>query len=112
MNRFELLIDLVELRASTHTLSNELSKLDWDYEGEPLIVSSSQIQGVLERYLTSEIPANELENWANLIECREDLEFDPDRKNVINDIIFHLANPALQGEITPESCKKLLGYLK
>lgn len=111
MNRFDVLRELLAFSKPVAVLSNSLAKFDWDYEGEPRVVIASQIQVVLKRFLAGEYSAEELENWANLIECREDLEFEEVKHGAIENVIYCLANPALQGEITPESCKELLATL-
>ncbi|WDE11745.1 hypothetical protein [Thalassomonas haliotis] len=105
MNRFNTLTSLINFNKPISELSEELSKLDWDYEGTPLVVSGTDIKRVLQLYLDGECTAKELEDWANLIECREDLEFE---EELIEEIIYKLSNPVLEGEVTIESCSKLL----
>lgn len=96
MNRFDVLRDLVTFSQPVNVLSNSLSNFYWDYEGQPLIVTSSEIQSVLKRFLAGEYTAEELETWANLIEGREDLEFEEQKHKLIEHVIYCLANPALQ----------------
>lgn len=111
MNRFDVLRDLVTFNKPASVLSDSLSKFDWDYEGTPLIVMASQIREVLKRFLAGEYSAKELEGWANLIECREDLEFEEKKNGEIANVIYCLANPVLEGEITADSCKAHIASL-
>lgn len=111
MNRIDVLRDLVSFSKPVDVLSTALSKFDWDYEGQPLIVTGLEIKPVLKRFLAGEFTADELEMWANLIEGREDLEFEEQKYKLIEHVIYCLANPVLQGEITFESCKNLLSTL-
>lgn len=111
MNRFDVLRDLVAFSKPTSVLVDSLSKFDWDYEAQPLIVTASQIREVLKRFLAGEYSAQELEGWANLIECREDLEFEEKKREGIANVIYCLANPVLEGEITADSCKALIDSL-
>lgn len=111
MNRFDVLGDLVAFSKPVSVLADSLSKFDWDYEGQPLIVMASQIREVLKCFLAGECSAQELEGWANLIECREDLEFEERKHEEISNVIYCLANPILEGEITVDSCKALLASL-
>lgn len=104
----KVLSDLVGFSEPLSNISNELSKLDWEYEGEPFIIRAIQIIEVLQRYVSGEIESIEIEEWANLIECREDIEFEKDKRNMLENAIYQLANPVLEGDITPEICKKLL----
>ena len=111
MDRFDVLRDLVTFNGSVDTLSSNLSKFDWDYEGQAFVVTVSQVRNVLERFLAGEYSAGEMEEWANLIECREDLEFEEQHHDEIENAIYCLANPVLQREITVDSCKELLTTL-
>lgn len=111
MDRFLVLRNLVTFGKSIDELSDMLSQLSWDYENQPFVVKSSEVKIVLERFLSGERSAKELEDWANLIECREDLEFEEQGFEAIENIIDCLANPVLQGKITTASCEALLASL-
>ena len=108
MKHLEVLNNLVTFSKPTKDLAEELSKIDWDYTGQPMIVLAFHIKSVLQRFLGGEYDSDELENWANLIECREDLEFESTQKNIIENIIYSLANPVLEGEITVDLCKEFI----
>lgn len=111
MNRIDVLRDLISFSKPVNVLSTALSRFDWDYEGQPLVVTASEIKAVLKRFLAGEFTADELEIWANLIEGREDLEFEEQKHKLIEHVIYCLANPILQGEITFGSCRNLLSTL-
>jgi len=111
IKRFSILRDLVAFSKPIHELSGILSQLDWDYEGEPLIVTASEVKSVLKRFLAGECSAQDIEAWANLLELREDLQFEEHKLEAIENVIHCLANPVLQGEITPDLCESLLGSL-
>ena len=111
MDRLSVLKDLVAFNKSINELSSMLSQLSWDYDGRPLVVHSSEIKIVLERFLSGDCSAKELEDWANLLECREDLELEEQKFEAIENVIDCLANPVLQGEITTTSCEALLTSL-
>lgn len=111
MDRLDVLRDLVAFNKPVRDLSDLLGKFGWDYEGQSLTIVASQIQDVLKRFLAGEYSVQDLEDWANLIECREDLEFEEKRHDEIADVIYRLANPALEGKITSECCEALLDAL-
>lgn len=111
MDRFEVLINLVAFSKPVDDLTSDLSNFDWDYDGDPLIVTASDMKLLLNRFLVGERTAEELEAWANLIEGREDLEFEDQQSEAIENVVYSLANPVLQGAITPEFCKELLATL-
>lgn len=111
MQRFDVLRNLIILSRPLEDLTADLSQLSWDYEGDPLVVNASQIKEILLRYLNGDISARELEQWANLIECREDLEFEERHHDAIENTIYCLANPSLQGAISSDACQVLLKTL-
>ena len=57
------------------------------------------------RSLDKKISFLELEEWANLIECREDIGFEDEKTQ---EMIFKLANPYLYGKLDE---KQVLSYL-
>lgn len=111
MDRLKVLQDLIAFKQPTYILSGNLSKFDWDYDGQPMILKITHIKEVLKRFLAGEFSSKELEDWANLIECREDIELEEHKRDEIKNVIHCLANPTLQGEITTHSCEALLNKL-
>lgn len=75
-----------------------LGSLGWGEE--PLVtLRRENIASVLRRYLAGEIDAATVEEWANLIEGRDDVEFASPDEEVIIQAIHDLANPVLQGRL-------------
>lgn len=107
-DRMKILESLISLSKPLTEISDDLSRLDWDYEGEPYIAQAEQVSSVLHRYVSGELNCDDVEGWANLIECREDLEFEPSKEDELENTIYRLANPELEGEITPDLCKQLI----
>jgi hypothetical protein len=56
------------------------------------------LNDVINKYKNSNISQEELVEWANLIECRDDIEFEKAYKKQIREIIFNIANPDLVDE--------------
>lgn len=64
---------------------------------------------VLRRWQSGVLTDEEVEEWANLVEVRDDLDHDP-ADPAVADAIFDLANPVLQGalrEVGPALIEKL-----
>ena len=71
-----------------------------DPDGAPLAtVGRQHIAGVLRRYATGSLDAATIEDWANLVESRADLEYEPGHEAVVADALFDLANPDIQGPL-------------
>jgi len=107
-SRKEILKDLVLLRGSIEFLEKELSQYSWDMKAPLLSVSANDFIDVLQRGIDNEIDFQIVSNWANAIECRDDLEF---ANEEMQEIIFELANPEINGEITKERLSEIITLL-
>jgi hypothetical protein len=94
-NRLDLISSLLELSISLDELTKELNKFPWDYDGKGVELTRIHLSRILERYLKDELSENEIEQWANMIECREDICFEKGFERHIDKILHELANPIL-----------------
>ena len=69
-------------------------------------ISDSILVGVLQKFISGCISADDLEEWANFVECRDDINCDRNEG-----YIFALENPELMGEITMENISQMLAIL-
>ncbi|MBB4859727.1 hypothetical protein HNO88_003056 [Novosphingobium chloroacetimidivorans] len=75
-------------------VSTALRRFDWDWQAAPIVrLTGHDVSSVLRRYLALKVTASDLEEWANLLECRDDIEIDSNAAEAI----FILANPVLHG---------------
>ncbi len=107
MSRVELLNKLITMQGSVDTLVKNLEKYGWDVFDELVLFEKKHILNVLRAYLEGKITELEVENWANAIECREDIEIEICSKELINEILYELANPYLTKKITKDRAKAL-----
>lgn len=96
--RKEILRKLIRLEGEFLPLVRRLRQLPWDSEESPVLLTRSNVVAVLDRYLVGGLSEDDLENWANEIEGREDIDFD----EVSKDAIFELANPLLNRALNPK----------
>lgn len=97
MTREETIQSLVRLAHPLDALRASLGAFEWDWKGPPLArLSGREVASVLQRYVDGEVTGYEVETWANLLEGRDDVEFQPEAAEAI----FDLANPELQGPLT------------
>ena len=106
--RLEILKDIVGINGDLSTLQNEILEYPWDIAEPLLSIGKKDILAVLNRFIEKLITAADLEEWANMIECRDDLGFDEERQQ---DAIFTLANPDLNGNITEDAVKRIIDEL-
>lgn len=101
-DRLSLVTALLELSEPLQQLAEKLSSFSWDYEGSPVVLARAHIDSALDRYLTGRLSGQQLEDWANLIEGRDDVSAEPCFEQVIQDVIHQLANPELTSSLTFE----------
>src|ERR1700709_2390147 len=98
MGRHAILSSLIKFDAPVADLTAALATLSWD--AEPVVTLTRQhIAAVLERFARRDIGADALEEWANLVECREDIGFEAGHEDVVAGAIHDLANPELSGPL-------------
>jgi hypothetical protein len=98
MDRSAALAALVAFDRPLADLRAMLDTLDWSAEPAGTL-RCADIAAVLRRFAAAELSARDVEHWANLVESREDLAFEPRREETIADALFDLDNPDLQGEL-------------
>ena len=108
MNRRQQLLQaLLTFSKSLNLIAQELAQLEWDYEGEPVLVEPLHIVSILNRFLSNQLNAKQVEEWANMIECREDLDYESENQKQLEQVIYELANPELEGPLTIERCQEI-----
>src|SRR5262249_40570193 len=96
---------------SVDTLIKLVGQFTWDYNGDPVELSAAHVAEVLNRYINGQLSALDVENWANLIEGREDIEFAAPDQDRLKSVMHELANPLLTEPLYIDGAKKLLEKL-
>lgn len=107
-NRKEILKDIIQLNGELDDLQIEILQYSWDTEEPILIINKNDIEHILKKCIDGVIDVKLVEDWANFIECRDDLDFE---ESNLQNIIFELANPYLHGEITKNVLKEMIKKL-
>jgi len=107
MTREQAVQSLVRLDQPLPLLKEALAQFPWDWE-EPALATlgGPAVASILRRYERGELTAEQVEAWANLVEVRDDIEFDASA----TDAISYLANPLINGRLA-EVAPKLLERL-
>lgn len=95
IERFAVLRELLTFSRPMRDVSIELSRFDWDFDGEGMKLEQKHVANVLRGYIDHRLSDSDVETWANLIESREDIYADPLHEESLNEIIYDLANPIL-----------------
>ncbi|RWL48014.1 MAG: hypothetical protein EOR60_06905 [Mesorhizobium sp.] len=96
MSRASVLDDLIAFRKPLDLLTEMMSDVGWS-ETPVAVLTADHIVSVLQRFRSVALTAANVEGWADLIECREDIDYQSDRYEEILQAIYVLANPVLNG---------------
>jgi hypothetical protein len=110
--RREVLMALLNYEKPLHIIKNQLAVFQWDSESELVFLFANHIENILKHFQKGDIQTNEVEAWANLIEGRDDIGFEPLVKELLRSIIYELANPRLTQSLTIERSTELLKIIK
>ena len=102
--RIRLLRDLIRCALPVAVTAEALSRLPWDTE-EPLVVlTPSRCVAVLDRFLRGELSPGQVEEWADALEVRDDIELESE---IVEETVHCLANPVLVGPLTAAAAVEL-----
>ena len=96
MSRASVLDDLIAFRKPLDLLTEMMSDVGWS-ETPVAVLTADHIVSVLQRFRSGALTAADVEGWADLIECREDIDYQSDRYEETLQAIYVLANPVLNG---------------
>lgn len=99
-SRTELVEALIAFREPLESLWAELRQYGWDCEEELAVLNPEDVIAVLSRFISGDISANDVEAWANLLECREDIGFAAGHEEPLGEAVYWLANPVINYPIT------------
>jgi hypothetical protein len=105
----QLLNSLLKLDRPLTEILAPLNALGWDNPQTFVTLKPQHITQILQSYLNHQITELEIENWANAIESREDIATE---EELLEQIIFDLANPLLTTPLTPQLAHHYLTQLE
>jgi len=109
MDRRSTLCDLVELQRPLDEILLNLNRLPWDSEVALVALEQQHIASVLRRYCDNQLSSGDVEVWANAIEGRDDITYEP--SSTAGRLLHELANPRLTAPLTPERAAELLDLI-
>lgn len=110
--RTKLLASLVALDGCLEEICSELSRLGWDSSDDLVLLAKDHALSVLRRFLEGCLSASEVEDWANAIEGREDIGFEGQNEDMLQELIYELANPILTRPLTSSSAAEWIARLE
>ena len=111
-DRSKFLLELIRFPASLDEVKTRLSQLTWESEDELVVLRPEHLVSILQKFAHREISAAEVEEWANLIEGREDIGFEARSEEACSESLHELANPLLTRQLTPKSAAEWIERLE
>jgi hypothetical protein len=99
MKRKEILEKLIRFKhpRDIESFYQEIKKYPWDID-EPLVqLKVDDILRVIDRAFVGELKLNDIFDWADALEVREDVQFEKNQEREIKLCLFKLANHEISG---------------
>ena len=100
------LAELLHFSRPIAEVAKDLAVFGWDSDEDLVTLEPEHALSVLRRFLASELSITEVEDWANAIECREDIGLD--QEGLMAAVVFELANPLIAKSLTRQSASDLV----
>ena len=107
-DRKEVLERLLKCPTSIEGLLARLADFPWDCDTELVVLRSSHLVAVLDRYLTGKLSAKSVEAWADAIECRDDIGLDREHAGVLREDVFTFATTEVKGQLSPTVAQNMV----
>lgn len=104
--RAEAVHSLVWLDRPLAEVLAALSSYGGDSE-DAVTFDGAPILSVLDRFVSGDLTASQVEEWANAIEMRDDIEFVEGMRDALIETVFVLANPLLEGALSVAMAERL-----
>jgi hypothetical protein len=106
MDRKSILLDFVGITRPLDEILLDLKKFSLDCDGPLIMLEQRHIAAALQRYADGQLTGATIENWANAIEGRDDIGYDP--RSIAGRLLHELANPVLTEPLSPSRAAGLL----
>ncbi len=109
MNRKDALKALVEVEMPIAAAIARMDEFDWDSDEHLAVLAPQHLEHALSLYVGGSLSASDIEDWANALECRDELALsDP----IVSEVLFELANPLITCPLSAERADHLLSSLR
>ena len=108
-SRESVLKALLSFTRPVPDIARELSAYGWDAPSPLVVLEAAHISSTLKRFIAGELSSAQVDDWANCIEGRDDIEYDP--SSAVGMALHELANPLLTCPLTRQSATTLVATL-
>jgi hypothetical protein len=100
IDRTQVLQDLLMLRTPVPEAAQRLKEIPWDSDVGLVTLTRTDGRRLLDAYLDGSLGDEAVEQWANAIEGRDDIEMEEGYEALLKDFVFELATPEITRRIT------------
>ena len=76
-----------------------LAQYPWDSDEDLVVLTRAHVIAMLRRQVSGQLRSDDLREWAEMVESREDVGFEHGCENVVHQAIFELANPDINRQL-------------
>lgn len=98
--RQELLRRLILLLAPAKAVAKDLQRFSWDSREMLVTLTRSDAAHVLDAYMGGALDERGVEEWANVVESRDDIGFEAGSEALLKEFVFQMANPTLTAPLS------------
>lgn len=107
-DRKELVLELIGNPKTIPQVLEELAHHGWYCEKQLATITKGDVLAVLKQFQSALLTAAEVSSWANSVGGRPDIAFEFGPDGVVEESLFWLAHPELEGELCPELCQRIV----
>ena len=105
-SRADVLVDLIEFRRPIDAAVNAIAALDWDSDQPLVVLRCHHVRELLGRFEGGKVSAAEVEAWAEALECRDDVGYEPDYDRQLREFLFQASTPELNEPISSDFARR------
>jgi hypothetical protein len=102
---------LIAYEQPIEPILSDLRAYGWDAPEPLATLTKADIISILDRYISGNLTSQQVTDWADLVECREDIALPEADELSISEVVFQLANPDLHGGLTLQVAEKIRAVL-
>lgn len=110
--RKAILNDLVHFDGKLSDIMKELRLYPFDSADSMITLDKIDVLNVLEKYIEGIFTSQDIYDWAEMIEGREDIGYEAGYEDGLKGFIFELANHEINNELNINKAKELIEKLK
>ena len=95
-----MLLDQIRLRVPVADASGRVSALPWDSDRRLATVHLVDAIRVRGAYVSGSLTESEVEEWAETLDCREDVGYEEGAWDLLRELVFVLSSPEINGRLT------------